>query len=154
MFSKEEKSALNHSFWDEFKNSMKKSSTQVQRRVNWLQYPTYLKHTYLRLIFDQDQAAVCYDIQFKDKEIRSLFWEQLSELKILLEQSMGSPTIWIQNLETKEGLTISRVKWQDSDLCLYKKKDWKKAQFFIKNRLLEFDKFYQEYKEILINLIK
>ena len=154
MFSKEEKSALNHSFWDEFKNSMKKSSSQVQKRVNWLQYPTHLKHTYLRLVFDQKEAAVCYDIQFKDEEIRALFWDQLMELKTLIEKNMGVSTIWIQSFETHNGSTISRLKWQDSSLCIHQKKDWKKAQRFFKERLLEFDVFYQEYKEILINLIK
>ena len=154
MFSKEEKSALNQSFWTEFKNSMKKSSTQLQRRVNWLQYPTHLKHTYLRLVFDQEEAAVCYDIQFKDEEIRALFWDQLIELKTLLNQSMGHPTIWIQNFETNDGSAISRIKWQDCSLCIHQKKDWKKAHLFFKERLLEFDVFYQEYKEILINLIK
>ena len=154
MFSKEEKSALNQSFWTEFKNSMKKSSTQLQRRVNWLQYPTHLKHTYLRLVFDQEEAAVCYDIQFKDEEIRALFWDQLIELKTLLNQSMGHPTIWIQKFETNDGSTICRIKWQDCSLCIHQKKDWKKAHLFFKERLLEFDVFYQEYKEILINLIK
>ena len=154
MFSKEEKSALNQSFWTEFKNSMKKSSTQLQRRVNWLQYPTHLKHTYLRLVFDQEEAAVCYDIQFKDEEIRALFWDQLIELKTLIDHNMGVSTLWIQNFETNEGSTISRLKWQDRSLCLHQKKDWKKAHVFFKERLLEFDGFYQEYKEILINLIK
>lgn len=154
MFSKEEKSALNHSFWKEFKDGMKKSSSQVQRRVNWLHYPTHLKYTYLRLVFDQHEAAVCYDIQFKDEEIRFLFWDQLIELKTLINQSMGVSTIWIQNLEIHNGLMISRLKWQDPSLCIHCKKDWKKAQLFFKERLLEFDVFYQEYKEILINLIK
>tara|TARA_B100000674_G_scaffold451354_1_gene422044 strand:- start:176 stop:640 length:465 start_codon:yes stop_codon:yes gene_type:complete len=154
MFSKEEKSALNHSFWNEFKNSMKKSSSQLQRRVNWVQYPTHLRHTYLRLIFDQEKAAVCYDIQFKDEEIRVLFWEQLIELRTLIENNMGVSTIWIQNFETNEGVVISRLKWQDCSLNLHQKRDWKKACIFFKERLLEFDAFYQEYKEILINLIK
>jgi len=34
------------------------------------------------------------------------------------------------------------------------KKDWKKAQKFFKESLIEFDAFYQEYQDILINLIK
>ena len=93
MFSKEEKSALNHSFWNEIKNRMKKSSSQLQRRVNWVQYPNHLKHTYLRLVFDKEKAAVCYDIQFKDEEIRVLFWEQLIELKTLINDTMGVSTI-------------------------------------------------------------
>jgi hypothetical protein len=154
MFSKEEKRALNHAFWTELKNSMKNSSSQVQRRVNWLNYPTHIKHTYIRLIFNENEAAVCFDIQFKDEEIRFLFWEQLTELKTLIDASLGTPTLWKKNIKTEEGLTISQLKWEDSTLCIHQKKDWKQAQAFLKDRLLEFDIFYQEYKEILINLIK
>ncbi len=154
MFSKEEKSALNHSFWNEFKKSMKKSSTKVQKRINWINYPTHLKHTYLRLVFDEKEAALCYDIQFKDEEIRTLFWDQLKELKTIIDNSMGVPTSWIQNLETSEGLIISRLKWKNPNLSIHHRNDWKKAQLFFKNRLFEFHEFYEEYKEILINLIK
>lgn len=154
MFSKEEKSALNHLFWSEFKSHMKNNSSSKNTRVNWLNYPTHLKHTYLRLVFDNNEASVCYDIQFRDDEIRSIFWEQLLELRKLIDRSMGSTTLWLKSLEINEDLRISRLKWTDSNLSLARKKDWIKAQIFFKERLVEFDVFYQEYKDILINLIK
>ena len=154
MLSKEEKKSLNHMFWGEFKTLMKNSHSPNNSRINWLNYPTHLKHTYLRLVFDNKEASVCFDVQYRDDEIRSIFWEQLLELRTLIDTSMGASTEWIENHETKEGLTISRLKWGDSNLSLMNKKDWYKAQNFFKDRLLEFDFFYQEYKDILINLIK
>jgi len=51
-------------------------------------------------------------------------------------------------------LIISRLKWETNEFLITNKKDWKKAQHFFKSRLLEFDVFYQEYKDVLINLIK
>ena len=154
MFSKEEKSNFNHLFWGEFKSHMKQTTSSLNTHLNWLNYPTHLKHTYLRLGFDKDEASMCFDIQFKDEEIRSIFWDQLLELRKLIDTSMSTPTLWIKTHETEERTTISRLKWQDSNLSLYNKKDWKKAQLFFKERLIEFDIFYQEYKDILIHLIK
>lgn len=154
MLSKEEKSKLNHQFWGEFKSLMKGKTSAANTRVNWLSYPTHLKNTYLRLVFNNKEASICYDIQFRDEEIRSLFWEQLLELRNLIDSSLRSPTQWIQDIETPEGLTISRLKWHAPGLVISNKKDWKKAQTFFKERLIEFDAFYQEYQDILINLIK
>lgn len=154
MLSKEEKSKLNHQFWGEFKSLMKGKTSASNTRINWLSYPTHLKHTYLRLVFNNKEASICYDIQFRDEEIRLIFWEQLLELKNLIDNTLGSPTQWIQNIETPEGLTISRLKWHTPNLFISNKKDWKKAQKFFKDRIVEFDTFYQEYQDILINLIK
>ena len=154
MLSKLEKSTLNHAFWGEFKSMMRGNASSINTKINWLNYPTHLKHTYLRLIFDSNEASICFDIQFRDEEIRSLFWEQLLELRSLIDNAMGTETKWIEHLETNEGLLISRLKWESPDLFLTNKKDWKKAQLFFKKRLLEFDLFYQEYKDVLINLIK
>ena len=46
------------------------------------------------------------------------------------------------------------LEWETNEFLITNKKDWKKAQHFFKSRLLEFDIFYQEYKDVLINLIK
>ncbi len=154
MFSKEEKRTLNHQFWGEFKSLMKGRTSASNTRINWLSYPTHLKHTYLRLVFNNKEASICYDIQFRDEEIRLIFWEQLLELRKLIDGTLGCTTEWIQNVETGEGLTISRLKWQAPDMNISNKKDWKKAQKFFKESLIEFDAFYQEYQDILINLIK
>ena len=88
MFSKEEKHAMNVEFWNGFKQYMKNQKSSALPRVNWLSYPTNLKHTYVRLHCDGGSSALYYDIQFKDKEIRALFWEQLLELKSLFNRSI------------------------------------------------------------------
>lgn len=153
MFSREEKKQMNIDFWDGFKSYMRKSKSSVLPRVNWLAYPTDLKHTYLRLFCDDSITAVRYDIQFKDNDVRSLFWEQLNELKKLLNATMNIETRWVEHMDSN-GIVISRIYWESQDWSLYKTKDWKKMYRFLQDRLLEFDLFYQEYKEILINLIK
>ena len=154
MLSKEEKSALNHLFWSDFRKKIKNTSSSSNKRINWLNYPTNLRHTYLRLVFNPSETSLCYDVQFRDNDIRTLFWEQLQELKTIIDSSMGSPTIWVKDYETSEGLSISRLKWETRQYSLHNEKDWEPAHLFLKERLLEFDIFYQEYKDILIHLIK
>ena len=154
MFSKEEKHEMNVEFWNGFKHYMKNQKSSVLPRVNWLSYPTNLKNTYVRLHCDGGLSALYYDIQFKDKEIRALFWEQLIELKSLFNKQESHTSNWHEHFKTIDGLHISRIEWTHDEWSLYRQKDWRKIYRFFKERLLEFDLFYQEYKEILINLIK
>ncbi len=154
MFSKEKKHEMNVEFWNGFKHYMKNQKSSVLPRVNWLSYPTNLKHTYVRLHCDGGLSALYYDIQFKDKEIRALFWEQLIELKSLFNKQESHTSNWHEHFKTIDGLHISRIEWTHDEWSLYRQKDWRKIYRFFKERLLEFDLFYQEYKEILINLIK
>ena len=154
MFSKEEKHAMNVEFWNGFKQYMNNQKSSALPRVNWLSYPTNLKHTYVRLHCDGGSSALYYDIQFKDKEIRALFWEQLLELKSLFNRQESHDSNWYEHFETKDGIHISRIEWSNDEWSLYCQKDWRKIYRFFKDRLIEFDLFYQEYKEILINLIK
>ena len=154
MFSKEEKREMNIEFWNGFKQYMKNHKSSSLPRVNWLAYPTNLKHTYLRLYCDDQSSAVFYDIQFKDKEIRALFWDQLLEMKALFNKQESYGSVWHRDFEANDGLYISRIEWVSTEWSLYRRKDWRKIYRFLKERLIEFDVFYQEYKEILINLIK
>ena len=153
MFSKAEKKQMNIAFWDGFKQYMKSSKSSVLPRVNWLSYPTDLKHTYLRLFCNETTCALRFDIQLKDEDIRMLFWDQLIELKTLINKTMNTETLWLKNIEV-DGTLISRIHWESNEWSLYNTKDWRKIYRYLKERLLEFDLFYQEYKEILINLIK
>ena len=69
MLSKEARKERNQLFWDAFKEVMRKRVSCSGSRVNWPNYPTKIKNTYLRLISDGKLTAVCFDIQFKDENI-------------------------------------------------------------------------------------
>ena len=153
MLSKEARKERNLLFWAAFKEVMRKHVSSSGRRVNWATYPTQVKNSYLRLISDGKLTAVCYDIQFKDAGIKAIFWEQLGELKKVLEASLQQTTVWEENYITKEGLVIGRISWSIEKINFYNDEDWDKIYAFFKDRLQEFDEFYQEFKEILIALM-
>jgi hypothetical protein len=154
MLSKEARKERNLLFWAAFKEVMRKQVSSSGRRVNWANYPTQVKNTYLRLISDGKLTAVCYDIQFKDAGVQAIFWEQLGELKKVLEETMKYPSKWNESFVTAEGSNISRISWELENVNFYEDKDWPIIHQFFKERLIEFDAFYQEFKDILISLVE
>lgn len=153
MLPKEERKAWNEAFWAGFKAHMRACLSSSGKRVNWLNYPTQVKNTYLRLVCDGKQVAICYDIQFKDPGIQAIFWEQLTELKVVLESNMSIPTIWEPQFVNNEGQTIGRIFWILEGTNFYDQQNWQQIYAFFKKHLREFDVFYQEFNEILITLV-
>jgi hypothetical protein len=96
---------------------------------------------------------MCYDIQFKDAGVQAIFWEQLTELKVVLEGNMSIPTKWEEQFVNNEGLTIGRISWVLEGTNFYDQQEWPKIYAFFKKHLREFDVFYQEFNEILITLV-
>ncbi len=153
MLAKEERKAWNEAFWAGFKMQMRASMSVTGRRINWVNYPTQVKNTYLRMICEGKKVAICYDIQFKDKGIQAIFWEQLTELKVVLENHMSITTHWDSQYINPEGQTIGRISWVQEGLHFFDKDDWPAIYAFFKKHLIEFDVFYQEFNEILITLV-
>lgn len=153
MLSKEARKAFNEAFWSGFKQHMRACLSASGRRVNWANYPTQVKNTYLRMVCDGQLTALCYDIQFKDPGIQAIFWEQLIELKVVLESNMSVTTHWEENYLNKEGQTIGRIYWELKGVNFYKKENWPEIYEFFKKHLKEFDVFYQEFNDILITLV-
>ncbi|MEY3235973.1 MAG: hypothetical protein RI883_74 [Bacteroidota bacterium] len=152
MLSREQQKLLNIEFWNEFRKFMNNQKSSNGKRINWLNYPSDVKNIYIRLQADGKGARLCFDIQPKDDDIRSIIWEQMTELKKVMENNMTHETIWLEKLWNDEGRVFSRIMWQQEGLDFYLLKDRELIFVFLKNRLIEFDAFYQEFKEILISL--
>ena len=153
MLPKEERKAWNEAFWAGFKTHMRACMSSSGRRINWINYPTQVKNTYLRMICEGSSISLCYDIQFKDAGIQAIFWEQLTELKVVLENNMSIPTNWEPRFLNKEGQTIGRISWRLDGSNFYNQADWPVIYAFFKKHLVEFDGFYQEFNDILITLV-
>ena len=152
MFSKEESRELNYTFWNGFSEYMSRIRSSNGRKINWLNYPSDVKSIYIRLEVDSKGARLSLDIQHKDTEIRALIWEQMSELKMVLEDITYSSPIWAENFYYLNKQYISRIIWEDTTLNFYKPEHREMIYNFLKNKLVKFDLFYQEYKEILMSL--
>lgn len=152
MFSKEESRQLNLAFWNGFQDYISKNRSSNGRKINWLNYPSDIKSIFIRLEVDSKGARLCVDIQPKDDEIRALLFEQMSELKVVLEEITVEKPTWIENHYYLNKQYISRIVWENNLLNFYKSEHRDLIYTFLAERLLKFDLFYQEYKEILIAL--
>ena len=154
MLSREERKSHNEAFWGLLKKQLRKHMSSTGHRINWLKYPTDINHFYLRLSSNGKESAVHFDVQVRDKEIRHLIWDQLLELKALMESNIHIKASWEMDYMNSEGLEISRISWRLENTNYYHTDDWKKIHAFYIKILIEFDRFYQEYKDILKNLVE
>lgn len=152
MFSKEESKQLNYNFWNGFHEYMSKIRSTNGRKINWLNYPSDVKTIFIRLEVDSKGARLCFDIQHKDDSIRAILWEQMTELKMVMEETTIEKPQWIENHFYLNEKYISRIVWENSTLNFYNSDDKEKIYSYLKERLIRFDRFYQEYKEIVIAL--
>ena len=93
-----------------------------------------------------------FDIQAKDAGIRSIFWEQLHELKVVLEKEMGTDGIWLQGTKSDVVLEFDRIYWELAPIDSREVTNHQQIYSFFADRLIHFDAFYQEFKDILIHL--
>ncbi|MDB2657290.1 DUF4268 domain-containing protein [Crocinitomicaceae bacterium] len=151
MLSKEERRALNTAFWDGFRKEMRNIKSVNGRGINWINYPSDVKDIYIRLEADHSGARVCVDIQPKDDSIRSILWEQFTELRTVMEKEVGVAE-WNEFDRVFQGRNVSRVSWNLKDANFYQEDGRLRIKDFLRSKLVQFDAFYQEYKEILILL--
>lgn len=152
MLSREELTAYNTNFWIEFKKYMSRTKSDNGKKINWLNYPTGIKNVYLRLQTDKNEANLNFDIQYKNETIRSVFWEQMSELKTVLEQHIGNDGIWNERESTEAVPVFCRIQWKKTGVNYLRENDREDIFAFFKEKLIAFDAFYQNYKEILLFL--
>ena len=155
MLNKGELRERNIQFWSEFKEYLRPAISSNGRRINWLSYPTGVKFLYLRMECDKTGARLNFDIQAKDPAIREIVWEQMEELKKVLTDSMGGDAgEWNFNQSSPDIDSFARITWELKGVNFFVEADHPEIYQFLKEKIIAFDEFYQNYKDILINLIK
>ena len=133
MLPKEERKALNEAFWAGFKTHMRACMSSSGRRINWINYPTGVKDVYMRMEVDAHGVRLCFDVQPKDDGIRSIIWEQMTELKAVMDSTMGTEAIWVESSHYWNGRLISRIKWENPALNFNKIENLGKMCVFFLN---------------------
>ena len=152
MFTKEEKKAINTTFWGNVKKALNKTPDAEGRFIQWLNYPIKIKEVFLRLKVDKNKAIISLDIQSTDEGVRAILWEQLEELNTVMTANVSHPTIWDKNAFNDAGKPIYQLRWELEDVSLYNREDEAKIIDFFRQTLTQFDAFYSEFGEILKNL--
>lgn len=153
MLSKEALKEFNTEFWDKFRRRMRPHHSSSGRRMNWLNYPSDVKSIFIRLDVNKKFAALNFDVQFKDPEVLDLVWEQLLEMKVVMENTMNVKGEWLDDCYLPNGARFCRIQWKKEPCSYYDESQQDDIYAFLEETLLKFDIFYQEFKEIVINLV-
>lgn len=142
MLSKSERQKLNTEFYTALGLMMQGSHSELHKKTRWTNYRTNVKDIYVRLDADNKGATFAVDFQQKDAQVRAIFWEQLTELKMLLQSELGDDLIWHESYYKPDGSQISRIELRFEGASLYDKSTWPIILPLLKESLLAFDRFW------------
>jgi hypothetical protein len=151
MLSKEEAKELRVGFWSKLEEQMTKMKNPHGTKVNWMNYNTGIKDLYFRMEADDDGARLCIDLQFLDKGIRDLYYEQFTEFQNMLTDKFKDLK-WYPEWEHWNGKDISRIAMEKDGCKLNNKADWDKMHLFLKLNFKKLDEFWDEFGEVFQNL--
>ena len=151
MYTKQEASLIRKNFWTSFGQYMKPLPGADGQTVNWLNYKTGLKHLYFRMDADKQQAVIAIEITHPDEAVRQQYYEQLLQLKKILQQATGETWNWELDAEDEYGKPLARIGTVLKDVNLFNTQDWPAIISFLKPRIIALDEFWSLVKDGFAN---
>lgn len=151
MLSKEEAKELKIEFWNRLETQLSKIRNPHGSKVNWMSYNTGVNHLYFRMEADEQGCRLVVDLQFKDEDIREIFYEQFLEFESMLSNTFKN-IHWNRDFDHWNGKRISRIAIEKSDCNYLNKNDWDKMHLFLKVNFKKLDEFWDEFGEVFKNL--
>lgn len=140
MFSKQESKALRKEFWTSFGKSFP---------GKWILYHTKIKDFSFKFHFDTKKAIVALDIEHADLEKRIHYYEKMQSLKSILTNEYVPGVIYQDVYLLDNGKEISRIYLQKDRLSIHNKSTWQEAMVFLNETMIEFERFYRDYEEVI-----
>ena len=147
MYSKQEVSLINKRFWTNFGQYMRPIAGADGTKVNWLNYKTGIRHIYFRMDAGSSGASIAIELRHADETMRRHYFEQLKQLRNLLEQSTGEKWDWQWNQRVENGNIISRISKTIEGVNIFYEADWPAIISFLKPRMIALDEFWVTVKD-------
>lgn len=148
MFTKEEKKDLTKRFWVSMAERLDLKGKTKGRNIDWLDYPNKINHIYFRMESNTEFVKFCIDIQFLDKGLRDLYFEQFEELKDKLTSIMPTELVWLKSFDHPNTRNIARISTVLDGVNIYNEKDWTNSQQFLEDAFIAFDQFWCEFSDV------
>ncbi len=146
MYSKHEASQLKQEFWTSFGLYMNPVLSSESEKVNWVNYKTGEKGIRFKMHADNKSAYIGIAFVEKDAGIRELYFDQLKELKKIIEQVLPGTWQWALHSEDENGQPISMLYDKIEGVSIFKKEDWPQLISFFKPRIVALDEFWNLVK--------
>lgn len=144
MFSKQEALQIKKDFWTGFAEAHPRK---------WLLHNTKIKDVTFKFFVDNKTAQVALEIEPKDDEKRTIYFEKVETLKAILSEEFLPDAIFERNYYLPNGKLISRI-WVDIDksVSVNNKKTWQEIYDFFAEKMNNFELFFYEYEDYIKDL--
>lgn len=144
MFSKAEAQIIKKEFWTAFAEAYPRK---------WLLYDTKIKDVSFKFYVDNKKAQVMLDIEPKEDEKRTIYYEKVESLKNILHEDFLPEAILERNFHLETGKIISRI-WVEKTggISLYNKATWNEIFDFFYENMDAFERFFYEYEDYIRDL--
>lgn len=143
MYSKEETQRLKREFWVAF-------AEKYPRK--WVLYDTKIKDFSFKFYVDNKKAQVLIDIEHRNDEKRTIYFEKLESLKSILEDDFVKDLVFERNFVLENGKTISRIWVEKSGVSVSNRKYWDEIFDFFNEKMHAIEMFYLEYGDYIRDL--
>ena len=143
MYSKEETQRLKREFWVAF-------AEKYPRK--WVLYDTKIKDFSFKFYVDNKKAQVLIDIEHRNDEKRTIYFEKLESLKSILEDDFVKDLVFEKNFVLENGKTISRIWVEKSGVSVSNRKYWDEIFDFFNEKMHAIEMFYLEYGDYIRDL--
>ncbi len=93
---------------------------------------------------------VSLDIDIDNLERRIVLWEKLQALQSILQSEEYLPeAIFEDTFILQNGKEISRVYVQKSGVSIHNKNTWQETMVFLNDNMVKFERFFEDYREII-----
>ncbi|MCY7309326.1 MAG: DUF4268 domain-containing protein, partial [Chitinophagaceae bacterium] len=101
---------------------------------------------YFRMDADINYASIAIELTHPDSLMREKHYEQLRQVKKILEKSTGEEWNW-QLYQEQDGNILSRVSKMLPGVNILNENDWPAIISFFKARIIALDKFWMMVKD-------
>lgn len=140
MYSKEETQKLKREFWVTF-------AEKYPRK--WMLYDTKIKDFSFKFYVDNKKAQVLIDIEHRNDDLRTGYFEKLEALKNILEEEFIKDLVFEQNYVLENGKTISRIWIEKLGVSVSNRSYWDEIFSFYNEKMSALELFYSEYDDFI-----
>lgn len=140
MYSKEETQKLKREFWVTF-------AEKYPRK--WVLYDTKIKDFSFKFYVDNKKAQVLIDIEHRNDDLRTGYFEKLEGLKNILEEEFIKDLVFERNFVLENGKTISRIWIEKLGVSVSNRSYWDEIFSFYNEKMNALELFYSEYDDFI-----
>ncbi|WP_276481662.1 DUF4268 domain-containing protein [Paraflavitalea pollutisoli] len=145
-YTREEASKITQSFWTSFGRYMQPVTSVDGLPVNWINYKTGINGISFKMDADRDQAMIMIQLSHSNTELRHAHYEQLVQLKAMLEEALGEDDwLWKADRELN-GRIVSTVSKSLEGVNILRQTDWPTIISFLKPRIIALDALWSTVK--------